>query len=174
MSEDLKPVGEQKPRAYKVSSVREAQQILERFNHFHDGFIQRLELLSHDRFEQQGRSFTDRAHVCTGMFDVALDIAHYNYGPGDQPANRLIQCRFEDVQSFLLDLRAHQLHDWPITRIDISEVGRPRAGVPEGREKAMEVRLLRPRLVDGSRWKSQEQVLFSFARATFEEALIAG
>jgi hypothetical protein len=106
------------------------------------------------------------------MFDVTLDIAHYNYGPGDQPANRLIECRFEEVQSFLLDLRAHQLHDWPITRIDIIEVGRPRAGVPGEREKALEVRLLRPHLVDGSRWESQEQILFSFARATFKEATI--
>jgi hypothetical protein len=166
------PVAAQKPRVYKVSNVREAQQTLELFNYFHDGFIRRVELFSHDRFEQNGPSFTDRAHVCTGMFDVTLDIAHYNYGPGDQPHNRLILCRFEEVQSFLLDLRAHQLHDWPITRIDIAEVGRQRAGLPGEREKALEVRLLRPRLVEGSRWESQEQILFSFARAVFEEALI--
>ena len=172
MPEELKPVASQKPKACKVSNVRDAQQMLERLNYFHDGFIRRVELFSRDRFEQNGPAFTDRAHVCTGMFEVTLDVAHYNYGPGDQPHNRLIQCRFEDVQSFLLDLRAHQLHDWPITRIDISEVGRPRTGVPGEREKALEVRLLRPRLVDGSRWESQEQTLFSFARAMFEEAMI--
>lgn len=158
--------------ACQVTNVREAERILEHFNYFHDGFIQRVELRSHDRFEQNGPAFTDRAHVCTGMFDVTLDIAHSNYGPADQPCNRLVQCRFDDVQGFLLDLRAHQLHDWPITRMDIVDVGRPRVGAPSGSEQALEVRLLRPRLVDGSRWESQEHTLFSFLRATFEEALV--
>jgi hypothetical protein len=44
-------------------------------------------------------------------------------------------------------------------------------GVPGGCEQALEVRLIRPRLVDGSRWESQAHTLFSFARAEFEEGL---
>jgi hypothetical protein len=156
---------------YSIENARHAEAVLERFNYFHDGFIKRVELLSHDRFEQNGPAYTDRAHICTGSFEVILEIAHYNYGPGDQPYNRLIKCRFEDVQGFLLDLRTHQLHDWPITRVDIAEVGRSRMGVPGRSEQALEVRLVRPRLVDGSRWESQEHTLFSFARAEFEEAI---
>ena len=156
---------------YSVENAHDAEAALERFNYFHDGFIKRVELVSRDRFEQNGPAYTDRAHVCTGSFGVTLEIAHYNYDQGNQPYNRLIRCRFEDVQSFLLDLRAHQLHDWPITRLDIAEVGRSRMGVPGGSETALEVRLLRPRLVDGSRWESQAHTLFSFARAEFEEGI---
>lgn len=159
---------------YTVRNAQEAVAALEHFNYFHDGFIKRVELLSHDRFEQNGPAYTDRAHVCTGNFEVVLEIAHYNYGPGDQPCNRIIKCRFEDVRNFLLDLRAHRLHDWPITRLDIAETDRSRTGVPGGSEKALQVRLLRPRLVDGSRWESQEHTLFSFVRAEFEEGISKG
>ncbi len=93
---------------YTVRNAQEAVAALEHFNYFHDGFIKRVELLSHDRFEQNGPAYTDRAHVCTGNFEVNMDIAHYNYEQGNQPCNRLIKCRFEVVQSFLLDLRTHQ------------------------------------------------------------------
>lgn len=159
---------------YTIETARIAERVLEHFNYFHDGFIKRVELVSHDRFEQNGPAYTDRAHVCTGMFDITLDIAHYNYGPGDQPYHRLITCRCEDVRDFALDLRGHQGHDWPITRIDIVEVTRANGFRPGEVEPALELRLLRPFLVDGKRWERREQSLFTFARATLEEGLVQG
>lgn len=156
---------------YKIENARDAEQVLEHFNYFHDGFIQRVELVSHDRFEQEGPAYTDRAHVCTGTFDVSLDIAHYNYGQGEQPCQRLVACRFENVRDFALDLRGHQGHDWPITRIDISEVTRAKGFTPGEAEPALELRLMRPLLVDGTRWERQEHTLFTFSRATLEEGL---
>ena len=158
--------------AYTVENAREVERTLEHFNYFHDGFIQQVELISRDRFEQRGPAYTDRAHVCTGRFEVVLNIAHYNYGQGEQPYQRLITCRFEDVRDFALDLRGQQAHDWPITRIDISEVTRAKSLTPGRVEQALELRLMRPFLVDGARWERREQTLFSFSRATFEEGLI--
>ncbi|MBI2485598.1 MAG: hypothetical protein HYW01_01280 [Deltaproteobacteria bacterium] len=86
--------------------------MLEYFNGFYDGFVKRVELLPHDRFEETGPWYFERGHLCTGQFDVVIDIAHYNYGQGDQPSNRLVSCHFQDFKDFCLDLRGNESYEW--------------------------------------------------------------
>jgi hypothetical protein len=150
----------------KIESLDDAERMVERFNGFHDGFIKRVELVSHDRFDQFGPDFTDRCQVCTGLFDAVLDFAHYNYDRDRQPVDRLVSCRFEAVKGFHLDLRNTELHDWVVNGVRINETSRPG---PQGPETALKFHVTRSVLVDGERWEQREEALFSFKRAFVEE-----
>jgi hypothetical protein len=67
-----------------VASPGEAEAVLDYFNGFHDGFIKRLTLVSHDYFEARG------TQVCSGRLDLELLIAHYNYRDGEPPADQVV------------------------------------------------------------------------------------
>ena len=58
-----------------VSSEETAERALDYFNGFHDGFMKRI------LFEPQDRVDEDLSQTCTGVFDVKIDFAHYNYFP---------------------------------------------------------------------------------------------
>lgn len=150
----------------KIENLNDAERMLDRFNSFHDGFVKRVELVSHDRFDQFGPEYTDRCQVCSGLFDAVLEFAHYNYDMDRQPADRVVSCRFEEVKEFRLDLRGNTLHDWVVHGVRINEVSRPGQGEPE---TALELLLTRSVLVDNERWEQREEALFSFRRAEIEE-----
>src|ERR671917_581753 len=67
-----------------LTTPEEVEAILEYFNGFHDGFIKKLTLSSHDYFERRG------VQACSGRLDLDLVIAHYNYRSGEPPANQLV------------------------------------------------------------------------------------
>ena len=81
-----------------VASPEEAEAVLDYFNGFHDGFIKRLTLISHDYFEARG------VQVCSGHLDLEVEIAHYNYRDGEPPATQVVQARFTHVRHLHTDM----------------------------------------------------------------------
>ena len=141
---------------FELRSADDARSIDERFNGFHDGFISRLCVLSHDRFmvEENGAI----SHEVTGKFDVEIDIAHYNYGDGLQPADRVIQARFINAEQIELDLRNRSADTWPVIALEFV----PR---DDGRFDAA---FMWHRLTN-QEWSTETAIWYSFEWAVFEE-----
>ncbi len=154
-----------------IESKEQAAEVLKYFHDFHDGFIKRIELVSLDTFDQDGPDILDRCHVCTGRFNMLMDIAHYNYGTGRQPLNRLVCFKFDDVQDFYLDLRNHDGCEWGISEIQINSVTHPNKDFVYKTEEGFELVMTRSFYVEESGWEERQQTLFSFKRATVEERL---
>jgi hypothetical protein len=149
-------------RRFAIGSAAEAAVALDYFNGFHDGFMQRIVVTSHDRIEP------DRSQLCTGQFHVAIDFAHYNYADGAPPPSQLVHGEFEEVQDPCLDLRA-ALFSSPIIALDVRAARRrPGAGTTEADCLALVV--TRHYYVEAERrWELREATLFTFARATLAE-----
>ena len=158
-------------KVHSIQSEEEAKEVLKYFYGFHDGFVKRIELISHDSFELDGPKYLDRYHLCTGRFRLLMDIAHYNYDQGNQPHNRLVCFDFSDVQDYCLDLRNHEAWEWDIYEIHINSVVRSVAGKPSGTEQALELLLTRSVYSEESKWEHRRQSLFSFKHAFVEEKL---
>lgn len=126
----------------------------------------KLILRSGDTFQQEGTEVTDIVHKLSGHFDVRLDIAHYNYGQGNQPHNRIVRCFFKQVQDFCLDLRSRKTYEWPIKNVAII-AGTRRSESGES-ESSFSLKIMWSNLVDQS-WEVSTAKLFSFQEAKFEE-----
>ena len=151
---------------FSIKTQDNATRILDHFNGFHDGFIHKFVLRSHDVFTREGPEVTDIAHQCSGRFDVRIDVAHYNYGQGTQPHDRIVRCFFRNVQDFCLDLRSRKSYEWPITNVEITAGTR----VTESgeTESCFELTMLWSKLVDES-WEISRAELLTFQEAEFEE-----
>jgi hypothetical protein len=88
---------------YIVVSAEQAAAVVEYFNGFHDGFIRRLSLISHDTFEDRD------THLTTGLLDLEVLFAHSNYHDGRPPFDQLVHARFSAGP-------AHGLH-WSASRL---------------------------------------------------------
>ena len=148
-----------------MTSTEEAAAALDYFNAFHDGFIKRLTLTSHDVIA------ADLSQVCTGLFDAQMDLAHYNYGDGAapfRPAGQIVRATFHGVGDIVLDLRAGFIGN-TISRFAVYP-GRRERFTPVGVEPCLMLRLARNfYLKESDRWELRESDVFSFASATFEE-----
>ena len=154
-----------------IESEEQAKEVLKYFHGFHDGFLKRIELVSQDTFAQNGPEDIGYSHVCTGRFNLFLDIAHYNYGHGRHPFNRLVCFEFHDVQDFCLDLHNHTYYEWDIYEIHINSVTRPIVDSIDAFEDALELLLTRSFIDGESSWEQRQQSLFSFKQAIVEEKL---
>ena len=143
-----------------IESEQDAAAVLEYFNRFHDGFVRRVELLSHDSFEQDE---TGQSHICTGRFTVVLEIAHHNYDQGQQPHNRVVRLTLNDVRDFCFDLRGHNLCEWDIYDLDMQ--------LDEDPDQALRLILTRSFLVGTCGWEQRRQTLLLFKSATIQEIL---
>lgn len=153
-----------------LKTEEDSRRIVDRFNGFHDGFIHKLILRSHDAFEQEGTEVTDIAHHLTGRFDVRLDIAHYNYDQGIQPHDRIVRCLFKNVQDFCLDLRSRKSYEWPIKNMEMTAGTRlQESGEPEA---CFSLNILWSKLVDQS-WEVYTQQLLTFQEAEFDERTVS-
>ena len=159
-----------KAQVHTIESEQQAAEVLTYFHDFHDGFIKRIELVSQDTFEQHRPEDAAYSHVCTGRFNLFLDIAHHNYGHGRHPLNRLVCFEFSNVQDFCLDLRDHACHEWDIYEIHINSMTRP-INIIGATEDAFELLLTRSFYVEDTGWEHRQQTLFSFKHATVEEKL---
>jgi hypothetical protein len=159
-----------KAQVHSIESEQQAAEVLKYFHDFHDGFIKRIELVSQDSFRQEGPEHPGPSHVCTGEFNLSMDIAHFNYGPINQPFNRLVCIEFRDVRDFSLDLRDHSLYHWDISAIHINSVTRP-LNILGATEAAFELLLTRSFYVEDTGWEQRKQTLFSFKSAIAKEKL---
>jgi len=142
--------------AYTVVTAEEAHTVIERFNGFHDGFIERLALRSHDYFPERG------VHTTTGPLDLDIIFAHYNYDDGVPPHDQRIEATFTGVRNLAMQFTGAPT-DWPIIGLYLEVV----AG-PDARHERLLARLIQPRLID-AHWDHVEALRFTFERAQFSE-----
>ena len=139
-----------------VACKETAQAVLEYFNGFHDGFMKRIVIRSQDRIDE------DLSQTCTGLFDVEIEFAHYNYaaeGAPFHPHDQIIRGQFRDVRDIRLTLTEEFLGNTIISlRMEPTEDGR------------LELHLGRHAYVAGERrYDFRESPLFSFTSADFTE-----
>jgi hypothetical protein len=147
---------------YVVATPEEAEAVLEYFNGFHDGFIKRLTLISHEYSEARG------VQACSGWLDLELTIAHYNYRDGEPPADQVIQARFTRVRHLHTDMPGNAA-EWSLVNVyfepGVRLMAHPSAGTEE---PCFYARFLQNRLDDG-KWCLYQALRFSFWKAEFRE-----
>ena len=152
-------------RSFAVSSAGEAAQALDYFNGFHDGFMKRIAITSHDEIDE------DHGQSCTGVFDVEIDFAHYNYPDGNEPFhpyNQIIHARFRKVQDIFCDFSEGFLGN-TIIGLSVVPVNRRRGG-SDAVEQCLGLRLARHYyLAEHRRYELRESQLFTFTDVTFRE-----
>jgi len=136
---------------FTVSTLDEADEAIEYFNSFHDGFIRRFSVVSLDRIEP------DKSLLLTGEFLVELELCHYNYRKGEPAYDQTILARFHGVKGLELDLREVGRH-WAINSLTVVEC-----------DGVLTLRLARNHLEDDRRWAIQQADLFGFETASFRE-----
>jgi hypothetical protein len=152
-------------RSFVVSSEEAATTMLDYFNGFHDGFMKRIVLESQDRINE------DLSQSCSGMFNVEIDFAHYNYARGGEPFHphsQIVRAQFRNVQDIVAEFTAGFLGN---TIIGLSIISLSRRRASETRtEPCLALRLARHfYLEDERRYELRESQLFTFAEATFVE-----
>ena len=153
-------------RAFEISTQEEANEALEYFNGFHDGFVKRILILSHDHIDE------DFSQTCSGLFDIEIDFAHFNYPPGGQrPFNQLVQARFFMVQDLFWDFQEGYLGNTIIT-LAIHPVNR-RMGGSTTVEQALALHLGRNFYFEHyRRYEYREAQIFTFTKASFRETAV--
>jgi hypothetical protein len=149
----------------EVTSIGDAERALAYFNGFHDGFIQRLVVTSLDAIDP------DLSQTCTGLFQVDLELAHYNSaadGRPLQPHTRRVYARFEGVREPRFEFAEEYLGN-TIIALDVVPVTRRPMSMPRD-EACLALELTRIFLVEAERrWETRRLRLFTFERATFRE-----
>lgn len=152
-------------RSFAISCEAEAARALEYFNGFHDGFIKRMLFVSQDRIDE------DLSQTCSGVFDVEIDFAHYNYAAGAEPFhphNQLVRGQFRNVQDVFAEFR-NEYSGNTIIRLSIA-AGNRRRGGQTGEEPCLELHLGRHYLLEAERrYEFRETRMFTFTDATFAE-----
>jgi len=142
-------------KRFTVSSAETAASMLDYFNGFHDGFMKRIAITSQDRIEE------DLSQTCTGVFDVEIDFAHYNYADGANPFHghkQIVRAQFRNVRDIVADFSDGFLGN---TIISLSIAQEKRIlGLRLGRHYYLETE---------RRYELREHQLFTFTDATFVE-----
>jgi hypothetical protein len=150
---------------FEVTSEAEATATLDYFNGFHDGFMKRIVIVSRDEMTD------DPGQTCSGVFDVEIDFAHYNYqahGRPLQPHTQIVRGTFEGVQDVALELSQGFVGN-SILSLAI-ESDRRRMGGTTSEEPCLALHLARNYLIEEERrWELRKAVLFTFTRAGFRE-----
>jgi len=154
---------------YRLAAGEDPTAVIEAYNAFHDGFVRSIALASRDRFTRVGPRQWDIAHETTGNFAVVIDFAHYNYGGGIQPLDRVVRATFRVVRDFALDLSGFRSYAWPLKHVEIEPATRPTEAAGAPPEPCFALTLTWSR-IDGATWTERPQRLFTFTHATFEDA----
>lgn len=151
--------------SFKLSSAEEGASILNHFNGFHDGFIRRMIVESQDRINP------DLSQTCTGVFDVQIDFAHYNYpagGDGFHLYNQIVRASFRNVQDLSCEFGEGFLGN-TILNLSVAPVNRVKGG-GTATEPCLCLRLTRHFYQAGDRrYELRESQLFTFTDAVFVE-----
>ena len=155
---------------FVIESEQAAAEILEYFNAFHDGFIKRIIIESQDLFSERLKGdFMSRSQTVTGEFNLKIDIAHYNYGAGETPANRGVCLLFDDFSDFLLELKPGLNEDWIINEILFNRISRPLDTDAAYNTKQFQFLWKKPVYDEKNGWTEKELSLFSFAKGIIWE-----
>lgn len=150
---------------FDIASIEDAKSVLDYFNHFHDGFIKRLTIVSQDEMSE------NYSQSCTGIFDVEIEFAHYNYAAGIRPLHpprQRVWATFFNVQDLFCDLREGYQGN-TINRLAIHLASRRRGGTLAP-ETCLALHLARSYyLEEFRRYELRQCPLFTFTHATFWE-----
>ena len=135
----------------EIADAASAERMLARFNGFQDSFIKRLELVSHDEFEEPG------AQNCTGLLDLDIVFMHHNFGTGREV--RAIRMSFTGVSDVRLGTSGQTL-EWHVSSLEIAAGERPLFG--DKNETCLVAELNSPRRANSL--KPAPSLLFRFER----------
>lgn len=150
---------------FLVNSEADGRRVLDYFNAFHDGFVRRIEIVSRDRFEEIG------VQTANGIYDVTIELAHYNYRDGQEPfhpVDQIVEAAFSDVEDVYVDLAREYLGS-SIIALYIEADHRRRDLLPDT-EDCLALLWGRHRYVEEERrYDFRKERLFTFSRALFRE-----
>ena len=145
---------------FQIATVDQTRAALEYFNAFHDGFVRRLSLISHDVFEARG------AHTRLDLPDLELLVAHYNYQQDMRPHDQVIRATFRRVTDVSVSLGVGW-YPLPINHVDIAAATRT---MDDGRTVyCLRAVIVQPHLSARQVWDLREDVSFAFEDAEIEE-----
>lgn len=155
------------PVKFQLRTMRDARQISEYFNGFHDSFMKKLSFVSQDYLHETGGGAGENespaiAQTVTSRFDVSIDFAHHNYGRGKHPPDRIIAARFLNARDILIDLRVPpgSFMDWSITELVVHR---------QRNQPAFRLSIERSMMVRGKTWRRVKVDYFLFDNAEFHE-----
>ena len=152
-------------QTFRVSSPEEAATAFDYFNGFHDGFMKRIDVASRDVIDE------DHGQSCTGLFDVEIEFAHYNYSDGEapfHPYNQIVHAVFRDAQDIFCDFREGFLGN-TILSLSVVPANRRKGGSTDV-ESALGLQLARNYYQEHyHRYELRQSQLFTFTEATFRE-----
>ncbi len=143
-----------------IRNLQDAQQAIDEFNSFHDGFIQKLCILSHDRFEARG------VQSQTGDFDLEITFAHYNYRDGETPPDQLVKAIFNRVKGIEIAFSGLS-YEWSVNHVEFREG--QRTIETNDLEPCLAFALWQPMLTAKREWELKEVMRFTFTKAEFME-----
>ncbi len=151
--------------SFAIHSEETAARALDYFNGFHDGFIRTIVVESRDRIHE------DLSQSCSGVFDVKMELWHYNYRDGAEPFHshtQMVHAEFRNVQGILLDLGEGFLGN-TILSLTITAENRRRGGESSS-ESCLSLHLARHYYLEQERrHELRAAALFTFTDATFTE-----
>lgn len=143
-----------------VTNIHEAKALINYFNGFHDAFIQRLSIISHDIFQERD------IQTATDRLDLEIAFAHYNYQNGERPHNQLVEARFHEVMGLELSFSG-LLYEWSVNALDVDTASRILES-PEI-ELCLKAAVYQHRLNQERVWENHEDLSFTFMWAEFVE-----
>jgi hypothetical protein len=143
-----------------IQSAQEAQAALNIFNGFHDAFIQKFCLISHDKFEARG------IQTLSGELDLEITFAHYNYRMGEPEPDQLVVAKFSSVMGLEFSISGLS-YEWSVNGLHIQHT--TRRTELRADEPCFTAILLQNRLNEENEWKLHEDLKFTFLQAEFDE-----
>ena len=145
---------------YVITTAKEASEALNYFNGFHDGFIKRLTITSHDEFKSRDEQ------ICAGELDLAIVFAHYNYQNGERHYDQKIEARFNGVKDLMICFSGTS-YEWSVNELAISET--QRVGEDGRDEQCLRAVVAQSRLEGGREWVLHDDLSFTFRICTLRE-----
>jgi len=143
-----------------VRNLQEAQAALDSFNGFHDAFIRRLCVISHDQFEARG------IQNQSGKLDLEITFAHYNYRLGEPGPDQLVKASFSSVKGLEISFSGFA-YEWSVNGLHIQEA--VRRTELQASQPCFSAFLLQNRLSQKNEWQLHEDLKFTFLQAEFAE-----
>ena len=145
------------------------KRILEHFNLFHDGFIKRFLLTSHDRFMATKFSKFSQDPIQRDIargFSVRIDFAHYNYKVAGSNSRRIIRAKFLKADKVVFDLTLPEgsSNNRSIDSVEVVPAAMRRPG-----GKDMDLIISWNVLLPGKGWQIVRNRILSFEQAQFQE-----
>lgn len=156
-----------------IGNQEDALKFIKYYNAFHDGFIKRIYLESKDYFEEEKKeNILNKVKVITGEIDLRIDIAHYNYGAGEPPFNRVICVKFEEFEDLVIDISQPKQFEWDIIELKFNQISIPLKTDASYSKKVFEFWMENPVYDREKGWYHIQQSLFTFSKAiAWEEEL---